>query len=283
MRTGLRFLLWNLQRKELSNQALALVSERSIDILILVEHDGADLGEALRQDFVEARDPVLAALGQRTPARVFARRDKIENIHTEADYSRFLAVKMQDSSSGLVFLLIAVHLPSKNYVGDAANQALAASEFARDIKQFEEKHGIDDTIVAGDFNMNPFEPGMVAPEAFNAVATRREAGSGKRTRNSRTYDVFYNPCWCLFSDFTGKPPGTYHHSSGNIKWNVLDQVLLRPSLAGCLVDGSLQVLHTAEGESLCTKNGLPNRAKFSDHLPLEFELSLSQRKTGKEK
>jgi len=54
---------------------------------------------------------------------------------------------------------------------------------------------------------------------------------------------------------------------------MLDQVLLRPTLAGSLRD--LEIVDRIAGRSLLTDPaGLPDSARYSDHLPLAFRLEL---------
>jgi hypothetical protein len=85
--------------------------------------------------------------------------------------------------------------------------------------------------------------------------------------------------WGLFGDRTSGPPGTYYWRSSvtsNHHWHILDQVLLRPSLADKLT--RLKILRRdgpgSADNSLLDKHGLPEREGISDHLPLLFELDI---------
>ncbi len=73
------------------------------------------------------------------------------------------------------------------------------------------------------------------------------------------------------------PPGTFYYSPGTIRWNVLDQVLLRPSLVESLDINSLKVVKEIGGESLHTAEGLPDDNDASDHFPVTFKLKLDKK------
>jgi hypothetical protein len=59
-------------------------------------------------------------------------------------------------------------------------------------------------VLVGDFNMNPFQEGVVAANGLNAVMARRVAAR-RRTRvvQEREYPFFYNPMWGHFGDVVG--------------------------------------------------------------------------------
>jgi hypothetical protein len=139
----------------------------------------------------------------------------------------------------------------------------------------EEKVGHTRTLLVGDLNMNPFDPGVSGAQGFHAVMSRRVAQRGSRTVRGKRYPLFYNPMWGLLGDRSVGPCGTYFlHSSkpNNYFWNMYDQVLLRPALADRLAE--LRILDSDGENSLLTRNGLPDKQQASDHLPLLFRLDL---------
>ncbi len=171
-------------------------------------------------------------------------------------------------------LLAVLHYPSRvNW--DRDDQTLESPMLAQDTGRAEETAGIFRTILVGDFNMNPFDPGMIGAQALHAVITKQLAQREDRDVRGRPYRFFYNPMWGFFGDRTGGPPGTYYlHSSkpGQFFWNMYDQVLVRPALIEKLVN--VQILDTDGRSSLLTRFGLPSDAYGSDHLPLLFQLDL---------
>ena len=175
-------------------------------------------------------------------------------------------------------LLAVVHLRSKLHQTDVAtNQTLAVSELARDLARMEQKVGHRRSLLVGDLNMNPFEPGLVAGACLNATMDRRIAAKGERSIDQKTYPFFYNPMWSLLGDYSPGPPGTYYHrgESGQVTyfWHMFDQVLVRPELLPMFDNASLRVIDADGIVSLLTKNGTPDIHVGSDHLPILFRLN----------
>jgi endonuclease/exonuclease/phosphatase family metal-dependent hydrolase len=169
-------------------------------------------------------------------------------------------------------LLCLAHLPSKLHANDV-DQLHSAWYFKQDIESSESEAKHQNTIVLGDFNMNPFDDGMVAAAAMNSVPSLAVAQREKRIVQGRPHTFFYNPTWNLLGDFAGVPGTFFHASPGYLShyWCMLDQVLLRPSIAERLDQTSLRILTEAGTSSLLSSEGRP---KTSDHLPLYFSLNL---------
>lgn len=170
-------------------------------------------------------------------------------------------------------LLVAVaHLPSKRHYSDSDQQFIAA-ELARDISDHERRFGNSRTVLVGDFNMNPFENGVVGAIGLHAVMTRAIAQSDTRTVSARKYRYFYNPMWSFFGDRNDGPAGTYYYAQSTpiaYFWNMFDQVLLRPEIMHWLMD--LRILDHDGSASLLNARGIPDSVGGSDHLPLYFRL-----------
>ncbi|UFH50512.1 hypothetical protein [Pseudomonas sp. KNUC1026] len=143
-------------------------------------------------------------------------------------------------------LLAFVHLPSKLHTDDIG-QVHIATFFKQDLEKAESEAGHADSIVTGDFNMNPFDHGMMSAAAMNSLPCLATAARMERKLHGNSFSFFYNPSWNLLGDFSGVP-GTYYHSSPSSLshyWNTLDQVILRPSIARKLDKASLKILTTA--------------------------------------
>lgn len=89
-------------------------------------------------------------------------------------------------------VLFVVHFGSKLYKSDAS-QTLAAPGFSQIVKDLEKKAKHDRTLIVGDFNMNPFEDGVVGAEGLNAAMTRWVAEKVERKIEGVKYPFFYNP------------------------------------------------------------------------------------------
>ena len=92
----------------------------------------------------------------------------------------------------------------------------------------------------------------------------------------RDYRFFYNPMWALLGDARSKTAGSYHYAASehvSYFWNVFDQVLIRPDLCKGFNTETLKILTAADDQSLVRADGRPNQSKYSDHLPIVFELN----------
>ena len=169
-----------------------------------------------------------------------------------------------------------VHLRSK--VGtNASSQAHLATRFRETIEETESEIGHSRTILFGDFNMNPFDEGMVSSESFHAVMDRATAREGSRTIDFEQRKFFFNPMWGLMGDLYEGPSGTYYFREPDTMvyfWNMLDQVILRPSLLPYFQSDNLTIITQVGDESLLRDNGRPDVNVASDHLPLFFSLAL---------
>jgi endonuclease/exonuclease/phosphatase family metal-dependent hydrolase len=193
-------------------------------------------------------------------------------------------IKLPDPRPSLI--LFAVHFGSKLHKSEAS-QTLAAPVFSHTVRDLEKKSKHDRTLVVGDFNMNPFEDGIVGAEGLNAAMSRRVAAKEGRTVDRAKYPFFYNPMWSFFGDSTHadhppsspqhEPPGTCYFPAAESRWyywNIFDQVLLRPSLLPWFNNKDLQIV-TGDGTTrLINADGLPDSVSLSDHLPILFRLNV---------
>lgn len=176
--------------------------------------------------------------------------------------------------NGETFNLVGCHLVDAiNY--NPIERENRASDFSSYIQEIEKKADSDRTIVVGDFNMNPFDPGMARAKTMNSVMNKEIALKGKRTYCGKDYPYFYNPMWY----FLGHPfhlNGTiYYHPSEDLLyyWHLFDQVLVRPSLINNFEFDSLKIIDKTKSTDFLTKNGIINK-NISDHLPIFFTLNL---------
>jgi endonuclease/exonuclease/phosphatase family metal-dependent hydrolase len=269
------FLFWNVMRKDLRTLIAEAVIEHDVDILLLAESgvSDADMTAALeatsgREYTALSQEADKIRLFTRLPITMWTRRQ------TDALSAR-MAIWSVTVGKHPGILLATTHFVSKNNALPG-EQALLASELAKEINRVEEFVGHERTLVVGDLNMNPYELGVTGATALHAVMTTTIAERRHRVVQGRRYRFFYNPMWGFFGDRTEGPPGTYYHRSatvGDVYWHMLDQVLLRPALMHLLHD--LAILDTIEEECLLTQPaGLPRETVGSDHLPLAFRLTL---------
>jgi len=269
------FLFWNLNRKPLQDQIVTLCREHRVDILILAESELSRVAllEALNGG-QRAKFKMPFNLSARLSFFIRYPSRCLKSVRDDGG----VAVRQFIPPIGLDMLLVAVHLPSKLYSSES-DLAFESTRVAEVIKEAEGKVGHSRTIIVGDFNMNPFEPGVIGARGLHAVMDRRIALQGDRTIQGERYRFFYNPMWGRLGDKSKGPPGTYYFNTSNYVnffWNIFDQVLVRPELLGFFPDDRLEVLSTVGERSLLSSTGIPDRSFGSDHLPLLFEVEVEK-------
>ena len=269
--TPLRVLFWNLGSAASPFVVSALAAEHEPDIIVLVE---SDHGIAVTVEEINIRTGLRYEIPFSLPS-LFQFLIRLPGDRAEPVYDdSYMAIKHVRPVLGDTFVLAAVHLPSKLFLG-ADEQAALCSRWIRHIRNAETRVGGARTLVIGDLNMNPFEPGLVGAEGFHAVSSRAVVARNTRTVLGEERKLFYNPMWSMMGDAAG-PPGTYYYHSSkpiNYFWNTFDQVLLRPELARHFIPGDVAVVSCAGGESLLGATGTPNKG-VSDHLPIIATLRL---------
>ena len=270
--SALNILFWNVQKKNLTTQIVNLAHNRSIDILVLAENpvSSTQLIQALNihGPYYFHNHP----LSQCRKITIITRFHFISIVPLEEDHR--LTVRHIHLPTGEDFLLTALHLVDKSNF-TAESQSEVASLIADQLFKIEDRFQLDRHIILGDFNMNPFEAGMIKASGFHGTMSSEVARRGSRTIQQREYPYFYNPTWSLFGDLNKAVSGTYYyHRAEHIsyEWNVFDQVLIRPSMVNNFVKGSLEIIQNDGVYSLLTKRNMPDKRVFSDHLPLFFTL-----------
>ncbi|CAN5700561.1 hypothetical protein BH23PLA1_BH23PLA1_05780 [soil metagenome] len=267
------FLFWNINQKPLYDRIIRLISAFEIHILMLAESP-FDPGRLLAE---------IDANSDRGFDYPDSESDRIQ-VYTSFPTGTIVEA-FNDNYSGLTIrrlkiipayeiLLAVAHFRSKKRLKEE-EQLLAASRAYDEIHRTEDNVFHQRSILVGDLNMNPFEPGVTSAQALHAVMAKSIARRKERVVMGKQYRFFYNPMWGLFGDRTEGPPGSYYFSSGNHHtyfWNMFDQVLLRPELMESLRD--LRILDHDGHQTLLTKGGIPRGASksASDHLPIFFTM-----------
>jgi endonuclease/exonuclease/phosphatase family metal-dependent hydrolase len=271
----IKFLFWNLNGKPLQDRLARLVHNHDIDVVVLVEcaissHDLLDLLNDDQETEYIAGWTLLetVAVLARFPQRSFRTLEEDESIR--------LSMRQLILPSGKDILLVATHSSSKLYQSPES-QSQDCTRLASVIRNREQKLGHSRTVLVGDLNMNPFEPGVVSCHGLHGVMARQTAERESRMIKGQDYQFFYNPMWGHFGDGLDGPPGTYYNSRAESVcyfWNIFDQVMVRPSLLSAFNNGDLRILDSDGTDSLLTGHGLPDGAFVSDHLPIVFALDL---------
>ena len=264
---------WNINDKKLDTLIKDFVSLNSIDILILGESPYTP-------------DELLIILNENQSDFYYAPGIICEKIqfYTKFDPKLFpLVEESKRISARTIFspkfgnvILISTHYNSKvNWSNE--DQSAHSPTFKFLIDSVENRLGHKRTIVCGDFNMNPFDCGMVQSTGLHAVMEKRIAEKRSRTIDGLEYDFFYNPMWAFLGDGgKGNVSGTIYYSPSkpiSYHWNLFDQVIIRPDLISAFADDELDIVTQIGTTSLLSKNHIID-TKYSDHLPLKFKINI---------
>ena len=268
----LNILFWNLNRKELHYPLAVMGKEQRADIIVVAEAENLDKEallaglNALKSEYYDANEYSLS--------KRFLFFTKFEPSYLKPisdDNTNRYVFKLLELPAMRQLLICSVHLlDQRNY--SSSSRKDFATEVKNQIERIEKEFEINDTIVVGDFNMNPFEQGMFGAKGFNAVSSKSLALKLNRVVIHQEYSYFYNPSWSLMGDLYEEPPGTFfYNQSGydSYAWSVLDQLIMRPSLIENFDSLSYRIITNFAFDSLLTKNGRPNKTKYSDHLPVK--------------
>jgi endonuclease/exonuclease/phosphatase family metal-dependent hydrolase len=263
----MNLLFWNINKKPLVNEIKSLCDCYDVDILILAENEIQD--KDILPILNENTNRVFIAPSHSKKISLYTRFHTFKSVH---DDNYWGSIRKITHPSGIDLLLVAVHIPSKLYKTET-EQALFVTRIANEIDKREQEQGHTRTIVIGDFNMNPFESGLINAEAFHAVMDKQIA-SKNQTRKVLGVErkFFYNPMWSRLGDDSEGSAGTYYYPNSDYFWNTFDQVLLRPSLLRCFKKNNLKVIDKINETSLIKNGKVSNQ--FSDHLPLLIKLEI---------
>lgn len=265
---------WNIAKNNDPTSVKDLIESEHLDFLGLAESDRLEKDDFYsylkhsRYHYLIPNKSKIRVLTKISPSSIF-------NI---VDENRLYA--FQTLLEGLKVNIIYLHLPSKNYNSND-DQLSHAFSHSSSVKGYEKQFGSEYTILIGDFNMNPFEPGMVQTTGFHSVSDISVAKKIKRVVDGNEYHYFYNPMWSYFGDKSlGKVSGSYfyHQSTPTCYfWNLFDQVLIRPKLLEILKDYDLDIITELgiSGKSLITDSGTIDK-NISDHLPIILKLKIHE-------
>jgi hypothetical protein len=270
---SIRGVFWNLGGNERRELIARLASERKLNLIVLAEPSSSS-EELLSQLNQHRRRRKFICPDSGTPRlQLFSRSNEFDLQEIHFDASRRLTIRRL-SWNGQQHLFAAVHWISKRNWRDP-NQYVEAQLLAGEIREREAEEGHRRTILVGDLNMNPFEPGVAAAACLHGMMSKAEIAAGSRVIQTREYPFFYNPMWGFFGDRTPGPPGTYYyHTSEHISfdWNMFDQILIRPDVLSSSRE-EVEIVRRIGDVDLLTTRGRPNQSIGSDHLPLFFSLN----------
>jgi hypothetical protein len=264
-------MFWNVRDGAALSQVPVACFENSIDLLILAEDQSSAGYVTSLLNSIGGGDVYFEFAPVRSDIRFYCKNPG--SLSMLADEGERVSIRSYSYGGGESIIITAVHLRSKLRSSED-DQYQIARMLRLAIDKAEDSVGHSRSIVIGDFNMNPFEKGIVSHDALHGVMTKRLAKQKSRIFNGVKSDFFYNPMWNFLGDETKGPPGTYFYNAGgsvNYYWNIFDQVLIRPELLDGHDSDSVQIISNIGGSSLVENDRI---SSSSDHLPIVYRLSL---------
>lgn len=293
MEHSLKVLFWNFKilkrptRKqgnviaERKDVILSLLNQYKPDLILFAEGD-----EALMSD-VESYTEIDLQSQKHIPVyRLFSIPDSKIFLYYRSYLDSLISAKYFDSKlqNRLVYLyikhyelfFIGLHLidPRNHTVEDRLIHAIRVrrkieqqkTKLAQSIQAFRNR-----TFIIGDFNMNPYDRGMTALDAFSSVPTEahlKAKDSKASLGKSFKKDYFLiNQCWTQLSDTITPGSHIYDNSFELLSWRLIDQCLCSLDLHPYLKP--IEYV-TAIGERAWSP------LDISDHLPLFVEFDFSK-------
>jgi hypothetical protein len=254
------FLFWNIKNNPIQSIIARLALRHEVDVIMLAECDDIPpcilLSKLMQHTGNMCMYNYIQSIGC----------DKIE-IYTRFSSDSILAISESDRYTirhlklpeSIDILLSVAHLQSKTGNIEKTDQDSISKDFSESIKQAEKDIGHSRTVVFGDLNMSPFDSGIIMASGLNATMSRFIAqGKPREVRNE-----YY-------------PPGTYYYvksTEEDLRWYILDQVLIRPDLLDYFDIKDLKILTSDGSTDFLSRNGIPLK-KISDHLPIFFRLNI---------
>lgn len=255
----MRVFFWNTCKKNIVSHIEAVGHALTPDFILLAECD---------KNLISILTTRLCSYGYShllTPGcdkiDAFTKYD-LNDIKLLSQTNDFSAMRIKD------LILVVTHQPSQ-YSHSDDELRRAGEKMVLRVAELESAEKLSTSVIVGDFNANPFEMSMIS---FTGICStnHRDILNPAITRSKETRKLFYNPMWTLYGKEIDHP-GTFHYSrSGTdlIKWHMLDQVIIRPSLINRFQFDKLEILSHINGVSL--KKG--RKITLSDHLPLIFSI-----------
>jgi len=264
-------LFYNIKSKDLSLVINEIVFENNIKMLFLCEdyNDPNILLHKLNKfDSFKYIDPISY---KKNGLSLYVS-SEIGTIELIQEGERFRCYMLYREN--LKILVCAVHIQSKLYSTEDL-QSLDANLISEELYSLEKIHKSNSTIIVGDFNMNPFEKGMMKMDCFNCVFEKNTALKGIRIYREKEFPLFYNPMINHFNEYAHIVPGSYYYRSNrenSLFWHVFDQVIFRGDIIKEIQNEDVEIIYKIKDLKLINEEGLPDISIASDHLPLKFKM-----------
>ena len=262
----MKYLFWNTHKNKEINPILCdLIIENDISVVILAEYyaDITKLCKLLKTSGVSMQEGTTIGCER---ISILVNSGVTIEPELQTDKATFQIINNS-------IILCGIHLNSQIYYDNEERRNIYIRQIVSNILDIEKKIGTNNSIIVGDFNINPYDKSCISASHFYGIPIYEETLRESRMFEGQEFYMFYNPMWNFFGDFR-EPYGTYYHSSSstvNPYWNIYDQVIIRPSLRNRFVNENLKIITKTSKVSLLDIKKHPDK-NISDHLPITFEI-----------
>jgi hypothetical protein len=266
----MKFLFWNIQKNSLINEIVELIKESNCSVYAFAESTDQIIEEVIKTLVSEFNIECHLFPNPGCDKIKIVVVGQIENISLLNQSKHYSLIKISKKNDELIIGF--VHFPSKLH--HTLEQLRRISEkFRTQILAEEQSHATNNSMVMGDFNVDPFEMPMVA---FHGMAATNGIACSQRelvTCDGEENRLFYNPMWTLYSSYRDRPGSHRYIRTGEdvVSWHFLDQVLIRSTLINRFKFESLSLIKNTTNFNYLNSNHTPN---LSDHLPLMCEIDI---------
>ena len=261
----MKVLFWNTHKNaDINSTICELAAENDASIVVLAEYV-ANVDDLLSSLLVQHGIKMQRYASCCERITIIGSISNVE-VRFDSDHTTIQLINGKD-------ILCCTHLNSKIYSDHEAQREILIDQLMRELCAIENDLDSENTMIVGDFNINPYDSSCIDARYFHSLPIYEETRRRTRTVAGNKYSMFYNPMWRFLGD-TEEPYGTYYHNnSGSINtyWNLYDQVIIRPALRKRFVDDSLKIITETQSKYLLDSNGHPDET-ISDHLPIIFEI-----------
>ncbi len=261
----MKVLFWNTHKNtEINEMICELTAENDASIVVLAEY-AASIDDLLNSLLLQHGIKMQRYFSCCERITIIGTVRKVE-VRFDNDHTTIQIINGKD-------ILCCTHLNSKIYSDHKAQREILIEQLLREICVIEKDLNSENTIIVGDFNINPYDSSCVDARYLHSLPVYEETKRKTRVVAGNEYKMFYNPMWRFLGDET-QPYGTYYLNNGNsinTYWNLYDQVIIRPALRKRFIDDNLKIITETQSKYLLDANGHPDKA-ISDHLPIVFEI-----------
>lgn len=268
----IKYIFWNIKNRNLIGPIAQVILENDIDIVALVEAKSLDIQGLFNELLLNGQSWKKVEICPESDIKLLAKCDI--HISTHREEKRLSVYKLYNGEE--LYLLNVLHLDSAMHLDEIA-RSVKASRVNQMLCKIEESiFGKQKykTITVGDFNLQPYSQGIAGYYGFNATMSEHKAKQVSRVIDHEERYFYFNPMWKMMGD-RRLVQGTYYNASDqqgrSIYWYTFDELLIRPSLIDKFNWDFFEIVEKTKDHNFI-RNNIIYKDKYSDHLPLKFEI-----------